>query len=363
MLVRTVECLEGHVEIELVCEPAFDYGREPAEWTHRRTGTATPPMRAEPGQTFRLKSDLAARHRGRPRPRPPRPSRGETAPTAPSPGPRSSRRRRTSSEAEAQDRRDDPLLAGLAQHRPDSGSPPARSDPALGAGDQGPDLPADRRHRRRAHDLATRDAWRGAQLGLSLYVDPRHDLHSAGAPLPQPQLGSRRVHGVRRGPRADRGRFAADHVWHRRPARPDRVDAGRPDRLRRAPGPSGSETERSTSARTTSSAPSSTRSCCTRGTASASLAASGRSCSRRPSAPSASGESLTRASGRPAASHSTTSPQSSCAGSRSTARPSSPRSAATPSCETKWRGVADEIHADILEHGVQGRGSPPALRD
>ena len=27
MLVRTVECLEGSVEVELVCEPAFDYGR------------------------------------------------------------------------------------------------------------------------------------------------------------------------------------------------------------------------------------------------------------------------------------------------------------------------------------------------
>ena len=33
MLVRTVECLEGSVEVELVCEPVFDYGRAPAEWT------------------------------------------------------------------------------------------------------------------------------------------------------------------------------------------------------------------------------------------------------------------------------------------------------------------------------------------
>ena len=32
MLVRTVECLEGRVEVELVCEPAFDYGRTMAEW-------------------------------------------------------------------------------------------------------------------------------------------------------------------------------------------------------------------------------------------------------------------------------------------------------------------------------------------
>ena len=58
MLVRTVECLEGQIEMELVCEPAFDYGRTPAEWTmaedHRHSADAT-----GAGQTFRLKSDLA----------------------------------------------------------------------------------------------------------------------------------------------------------------------------------------------------------------------------------------------------------------------------------------------------------------
>ena len=30
---RTALCIEGSVEIELVCEPAFDYGRHPAEWS------------------------------------------------------------------------------------------------------------------------------------------------------------------------------------------------------------------------------------------------------------------------------------------------------------------------------------------
>jgi alpha,alpha-trehalase len=33
VLVRTVDCIEGSVEIELVCEPVFDYGRVAAEWT------------------------------------------------------------------------------------------------------------------------------------------------------------------------------------------------------------------------------------------------------------------------------------------------------------------------------------------
>ncbi len=58
MLVRTVECLEGSVEIELVCEPVFGYGREEAEWTlvdgSRHVADAT-----GAGQTIRLQTDLA----------------------------------------------------------------------------------------------------------------------------------------------------------------------------------------------------------------------------------------------------------------------------------------------------------------
>jgi alpha,alpha-trehalase len=58
ILVRVVECLDGSVEVELVCEPAFDYGRTPAEWTlvdgSRHTADAT-----VADQTVRLHSDLA----------------------------------------------------------------------------------------------------------------------------------------------------------------------------------------------------------------------------------------------------------------------------------------------------------------
>jgi GH15 family glucan-1,4-alpha-glucosidase len=57
MLVRTVECLEGRVEVELICEPAFDYGRAPAEWAlvdgGRQAADAT-----GADQTIRLQSDL-----------------------------------------------------------------------------------------------------------------------------------------------------------------------------------------------------------------------------------------------------------------------------------------------------------------
>jgi GH15 family glucan-1,4-alpha-glucosidase len=58
MLVRTVECLEGSVEVELVCEPALDYGRVPAEWTLLDGGRDAADASGA-GQTIRLRSDLA----------------------------------------------------------------------------------------------------------------------------------------------------------------------------------------------------------------------------------------------------------------------------------------------------------------
>ena len=66
MLVRTVECLEGTVEIELVCEPVFDYGRTPAEWTlvddepPRRRRDAAPGGRSGCRPTWRSASRATA---------------------------------------------------------------------------------------------------------------------------------------------------------------------------------------------------------------------------------------------------------------------------------------------------------------
>jgi alpha,alpha-trehalase len=56
VLVRTVECLEGKVEVELICEPVFDYGRTPAEWSLTGDGAADA---TGAGQTVRLRTDLA----------------------------------------------------------------------------------------------------------------------------------------------------------------------------------------------------------------------------------------------------------------------------------------------------------------
>jgi alpha,alpha-trehalase len=58
VLVRTAECIRGQVEVELVCEPAFDYGRTAASWQlvdgERHVADAT-----GAGLTLRLRSDLA----------------------------------------------------------------------------------------------------------------------------------------------------------------------------------------------------------------------------------------------------------------------------------------------------------------
>jgi GH15 family glucan-1,4-alpha-glucosidase len=57
VLVRTAECLEGRAELELVCEPVFDYGRTATTWTaapgDRHTADA-----AGAGHTVRLRTDL-----------------------------------------------------------------------------------------------------------------------------------------------------------------------------------------------------------------------------------------------------------------------------------------------------------------
>ncbi len=57
MLIRLIECIEGQVQIEAVCEPMFDYGRTPARWT--RVSEDWSAAEATDGETvLRLISDL-----------------------------------------------------------------------------------------------------------------------------------------------------------------------------------------------------------------------------------------------------------------------------------------------------------------
>jgi alpha,alpha-trehalase len=57
LLVRTARCLDGQVEVELVCEPVFDYGRTLADWAlqdgDRHTADAS-----GAGQTLRLRTSM-----------------------------------------------------------------------------------------------------------------------------------------------------------------------------------------------------------------------------------------------------------------------------------------------------------------
>jgi GH15 family glucan-1,4-alpha-glucosidase len=58
MLIRTVECLVGRIEVDLICEPVFDYGRSAAAWelvgSDRHAADAT-----AAGATVRLTTDMS----------------------------------------------------------------------------------------------------------------------------------------------------------------------------------------------------------------------------------------------------------------------------------------------------------------
>jgi GH15 family glucan-1,4-alpha-glucosidase len=55
LLVRTVVCIEGSVDMELLCEPDFDYGRTPADWSLQGRHTADA---SGAGVTVRLRSSI-----------------------------------------------------------------------------------------------------------------------------------------------------------------------------------------------------------------------------------------------------------------------------------------------------------------
>ena len=155
MFVRTVLGLEGKVEVGLICEPAFDYGRVSAQWTavdgDRHVADAT-----GAGQTIRLRSDLAlgiegnsvrAHHILGP---------GDRVYCALSwdeglPAPRDA------DEAEGVNRSHNSLLAYLARRSARSGPPLPHADRTLGAHHQRSHVYADGRGGRSSHHLSPGD--------------------------------------------------------------------------------------------------------------------------------------------------------------------------------------------------------------
>ena len=80
LLVRVIECMQGQVQMEMVCEPMLDYGATMAQWSaveEERTGRRP---RARRERRCRRQSRLpplfghANRHRGQPRARAPYPA-------------------------------------------------------------------------------------------------------------------------------------------------------------------------------------------------------------------------------------------------------------------------------------------------
>ena len=196
--------IQGNVEVELVCEPVFDYGRDARRVGARRRRPPHGRRDAGDGVPIRLRTDMAlgiegnrvrARHVLR---------EGERAVLRALVGEADLVSPADVDDAKARLEATTRFWRNWLQPRAGARPPLARADPALGADHQGPDLHADRGDRRRADDVAARDPGRRAQLGLPLHVDARLDVHAPGAALARPRLGGRRVHAVRRRRRAQR---------------------------------------------------------------------------------------------------------------------------------------------------------------
>ena len=242
------------------------------------------------------------------------------------------------------------LLGGRARHLR---GPAPRARAAQLARAEGPHLPADRRDRRRADDLAARDGRRRAQLGLPLLLDPRREPDDRSA-VHRRVLG--RGGGVRLvhdelGRRPRERALAADHVRDQRRARPLRARAAAPARLARLrAGPGRQRRLGPDAARRLRRAAQLARICTASSSASSIRRSSGSSpISRTPRR--GAGARPTPACGRCAASRATTSHPRSCAGSRSTARSSSPTSSAMHADVEHWASERDMIREAMLTRG------------
>ena len=202
--VRTIECVQGKVQIEAVCEPMFDYGGSPGQWQMLDDEAG-----AGGGQ---LRRDEAAPDRGSANR-----DRGQSRPGASLAGggratirrarmdrrARGARRLRRCARAPARYQR---VLARLARHRALSRPPLAHPAAALGADAQGADLRAHRRDGRRADHLAARRPSAASATGTTATAGCAMLVHAVGSARARVRLGGRRLHAVRRRPRARRRR-------------------------------------------------------------------------------------------------------------------------------------------------------------
>ena len=65
VLLRTVRCVSGTVELNLTCEPVFDYGSTPGIWEYRGEGYGDAIVRADGGPVLRLSTNMRLGFEGR----------------------------------------------------------------------------------------------------------------------------------------------------------------------------------------------------------------------------------------------------------------------------------------------------------
>src|SRR6478672_2240838 len=101
----------------------------------------------------------------------------------------------------------------------------ARRRPAIADGAEGTDLRADGWHRRGAHDFAAGTDWRRAELGLSLLLAARCDLHVVLAAVVRLHLRGCIVAYLAAARRGRRSVRPSDDVWTARGAPAHRARA------------------------------------------------------------------------------------------------------------------------------------------
>ena len=179
VLVRELRCVNGRVDVQMSCEPVFDYGRNDATWEYSSAGYGEAVARGG-GERSRPSPDdqHATGARGTLRAR--RPPDGGGRPRL-----RGAlvERRRAAAHVRGCRRPDAlhrELLARMAEPGRVPRSPVARHAPAERADAQGTHVRADRCAARGGHHVAPRVAGRRAELGLPLQLGARRHVRAVG---------------------------------------------------------------------------------------------------------------------------------------------------------------------------------------
>ena len=241
VLLRLVRCVNGEVQVNLDCEPAFDYGRSRAEWEYSGAGYHEGVARAEGIDVeLALTTDMNMGFEG------PRATartlmkEGETHFCAlgwsehPAP--------KTYDDAYRRLGLDRPPLAALARPRRVPRPSLAHGAPAERADAEGADVRPDGGDGGGGHHVAARVTRRRTQLGLPLRLDQGRDLHALGPVHARLRLGGERLLLLRHGRGRGGGGPAPDHVRDRRRGGAARGHPRPPLGLRRRP--SGADRQR-----------------------------------------------------------------------------------------------------------------------